>query len=1023
MTLWVSLWCDNGLKVSVWFLRVWFALFLILSFGACRSAPVAAPPSAEALDQLTRGDWPVAGRLAGVRHRGLAAETHIDLVAVASLKLAFQARRGDTAPTRGQAALLEFLDAKPDRVVAQLTDLCAERPDDADAVNNLIVAHMTEGAQQATPLAWLRALELTEAALARNLDSLALRTNHALILHHLWLNDHARRAWALVIQQETDPAWRKRADDALAELDQRAALAEPGSREQFLQAALAEQRWDDVAAWAARFPGIAWRWMERRLVDDFAVDADPAILAEVTRVFAADPNRFAEWAAFVDELIQVPQPQAAALLAHARAAEKEEGYPCMLAAADAILAQVPATSYYTVAAHYQKARAFFFLGRLDDALEQAEWVDVLARERGFATLTGLNLGIQAMVVGYRGDLTRNFTLHEEGRVLFEQLGDRRNICHFMDSVGDGLLGLGQPERALALHVGLLPQSVFYTSYKRRSLLYSNVVRGLLALGFHHGAVRFGEAAEALLEREMDQFEWLRGRADQARCLWQLGRSESALGLLDETLAQLSRRSDEAWLPQNEAELRALRGRYRLETGNLIGARDDLMRAVALSRAADHRGPKLIRAGVALAETYRRLGDDAAALALLEAEVDVIEAARPRALLDHKVAFFDHLRGVYDGLVDLYLRAGRPVSALQAAEAARARFLGDQVQAGDHVDRQRLQAALMPEETLLFYHPLADRLAIWVFQRNGVVKREVPVGRETLQKYLAAASGDAPKPEHGEALYQAVLGSVADLIHGEGPLIFALDGPLWRLAPAALWDPERGRYLVEDHVTTVVPSLTMFLVARARRPRVTADGKVCVVGNPRHDRRLLPLGAIPYAEEEALAVAARFGVSPLLGDDATINAFRAEAAQAPIIHFAGHAVHHPDNPLRSFLLLAPDPQLENGGALVARDLFAWPLPHTRLVVLSACAAGAATASRSEGGGNLARPFLAAGVPSVAATLAPLPDSRATVAFVEHFYAALAETKSAGKALQTAQLAAIREGVSPEIWAVWQIFGVP
>lgn len=1002
---------------------MWAGLFLLIILGACRSAPVAAPSSTAALDHLTRGDWPVAGRLAGVHHRALAAEAPIDPVAVATLKLDFQARGDETAATRGHAALLEFLDAKPDQVVAQLAALCAEQPDDPDAVNNLIVAHMTEGAQQAAPLAWLRALERTEAAFARGFDSLALRTNYALILSHLWLNDHARRAWHKLLERETDPTWRKRADDALAELDQRVAMADPASREHFLQAALAEQRWDDVAAWVARFPGIAWRWMERRLVDDFAGDGDPAILVEVHRVLAADPNRFAEWAAFVDELTDTPQPQAAEALAHARAAEKEEAYPCMLSAADTILAQVPAASFYRVAAHYQKARAYFFLGRLDDALEQAEWVDVLARERGFPTLTGLNLGIQAMVVGYRGDLTRNFTLHEEGRVLFEQLGDRRNLCHFMDSVGDGLQGLGQPQRALALHVGLLPQSVFYTSHKRRSLLYRNVVRGLLAQGFHYGAVRFGEAAEALLEREMDQFEWLRGRADQARCLWQLGRTDAALGLLDETLVRLDSRAEDAWLPQNEAELRALRGRYRLATDNLSGARDDLTRAVALSRSAEHRGPKLIRAGVALAETYRRLGDDAAALALLEAEVVAIEAARPQALLDHKVAFFDHLRGVYDGLVDLYLRAGRPGAALQAAEAARARFLGDQVQAGKSVDAQSVQAALQPGESLLFYHPLADRLAIWVFQRDGVYQREIAVGRNALQTYCTADGADLGAGEHGAALYQAVLGSVADLTVGDGPLIFALDGPLWRVAPAALWDPERGHHLVADRVTAVVPSLTMFLVARSRRPQAASGRQVCVVGNPRHDRRLLPLGSMPHAETEAVAVAERFGVTPLLGDAATIHAFRAEAAKAPIIHFAGHAVHHPDNPLRSFLLLAPDSLTANAGALGARDLFHWRLPHTRLVVLSACAGGAASSSPSEGGGNLARPFLAAGVPSVATTLAPLPDSPATVAFIEHFYEALAKERDAGKALRTAQLAAIRDGVPREIWAVWQIFGVP
>ena len=70
------------------------------------------------------------------------------------------------------------------------------------------------------------------------------------------------------------------------------------------------------------------------------------------------------------------------------------------------------------------------------------------------------------------------------------------------------------------------------------------------------------------------------------------------------------------------------------------------------------------------------------------------------------------------------------------------------------------------------------------------------------------------------------------------------------------------------------------------------GPVLVVGNPRGD--------LPYAKDEANAVAERFGTKPLLGTAATKSAVLARFPDATLIHLATHASFNANNPLESAL---------------------------------------------------------------------------------------------------------------------------
>jgi CHAT domain-containing protein len=104
-----------------------------------------------------------------------------------------------------------------------------------------------------------------------------------------------------------------------------------------------------------------------------------------------------------------------------------------------------------------------------------------------------------------------------------------------------------------------------------------------------------------------------------------------------------------------------------------------------------------------------------------------------------------------------------------------------------------------------------------------------------------------------------------------------------------------------------------------------------------------------------------------------------------------------------------------------DIAALPLAGTRVAVLSACATGAGAESRGEGVLSLVRPFLAAGVPHVVASLWSVRDDDTRPLMVALHRRLLAgEPPSA--ALRSAQLEALRSsGGRAGTWAAFMTVG--
>ena len=257
------------------------------------------------------------------------------------------------------------------------------------------------------------------------------------------------------------------------------------------------------------------------------------------------------------------------------------------------------------------------------------------------------------------------------------------------------------------------------------------------------------------------------------------------------------------------------------------------------------------------------------------------------------------------------------------------------------------------------------------------------------------------------LHDILISPIAALIAESPHLVFVPDRELNRIPFAALLDGATEKSLIEKHDITIAPSAATFLHLRDRAPPSDGEASILAVAGP-PSAPLPGLRRLERVDEECRRVSSFYPRSFVLsGDRATRTSFRDLAPSYSIIHFAGHAVANPTRPELSMLVLSPDERTGDSGYLYSHELSAMNFRGVRLVVLGACSTAAGRPSPSEGVLGLARSVIAAGVPSVVASLWPVDDVT-TAALMTAFHARLQAGDSTSSALRNAQLALLRGG---------------
>ena len=350
---------------------------------------------------------------------------------------------------------------------------------------------------------------------------------------------------------------------------------------------------------------------------------------------------------------------------------------------------------------------------------------------------------------------------------------------------------------------------------------------------------------------------------------------------------------------------------------------------------------------------------------------------------------------------------------------------------DH-DGDVLRAWLITSEGLVAYHQLAIDLP---GLRNIVGDLRYALGlldrqkaRAPVRRGVVASDPEVAPPSPRLSVDHAIRNLSRVLFSREcgaklrsvSHLIVVPTSVLWTVPFALLRPWEDEAHLIDEIVLVMSPSLidltSDYGLWTMRRER----GEALVVGNPsfpfQDDAWTYP--ALPGAETEAIEVAARLGVKPLLGEHATKEAVIERSSSADVLYFATHGVAAAVDPLESnFLLLAGQPGRDSRWTLeeIQRTRF-----QARLAVLSACQTGLGQVFDA-GILGLARGFHISGVPRIAISLWKVDDEATRDLMVTFMQAMQTGNLYPPEALRVAMQRTRQMHSDPAEWASFVIFG--
>jgi CHAT domain-containing protein len=272
------------------------------------------------------------------------------------------------------------------------------------------------------------------------------------------------------------------------------------------------------------------------------------------------------------------------------------------------------------------------------------------------------------------------------------------------------------------------------------------------------------------------------------------------------------------------------------------------------------------------------------------------------------------------------------------------------------------------------------------------------GSEAVRRHLPDLTRRARR--HLESLNNLLLRPIETRI-GQRRLVIVPHRTLHYLPFQALYDG--SSYLLERREISFAPSaLVLQQCLRRDKPKLS---KALLLGVADEQT--------PRVHDEIEALTPLFPETiALLNRDATVEALRAHAPTADVVHLACHGQFRPDNPLFSSLRLGD-------GWLTVRDAYDLKL-HCALVTLSACETGVSAVAPGDELIGLARGFFAAGSPSLLISLWTVDDD-ATAELMTEFYKNFRDTGSAAAALRHAQLSVMETKPHPFFWSPFVLVG--
>lgn len=906
--------------------------------------------------------------------------------------------------------------------------------------------------------------------------------NRALVYQHQFLLPQAEEDWRRYLEADSTSPWADEARKNLRLLEEQRRRGSLNNEEIFRSFLRAVEVGDDEAAWGLvrHHQGRTGNVVVERLLDSYLEPGDevaggqgrgPSLAAtlltkvgELARARAGD-KFFSDVARYYRTL--TPDRLAAVVEARQLMKSGYEGW-----GRDGVAESLD---------KFGRARLLF--RRAGDACEErvAEyWVGFsqyrqMQKEESLATFEVLERGcdgsgykwLQAralwgisLVQNDYNELSKSIDYGRRSLALAEQIGDTVGVLNAMGTLISHHRYLSDSNQALSYIQSSTPL-VASTSLDPvlGSRHFSYEAAALSSLGLDEAAVEYQKEALRYAVSSGNPSTMSVNHAELGSLYGRLRDYDEALQHIRRAMEIAESRDIDPAVQELIAYSHLLMGHLRRQEGDIPQAVDSYERAVELYGRLG-LSPFLYQAHKGRLLCYVAQKRDKLVKEEIASALSLAELHRDKILEeDTRNNFFDAEQSVYDIAIDFeHARMSDDRAAFNYSEFSKARSLLDTLNADAHAARpgtasqslrpMRLSEvqALLPEQVqIVQYAVLEDKLLIWVISRSGLSSKAVSVTRDELTNQVLSYRHLISSPPEGGAavqeearrareLYDLLLGPVEPALVKGKQLCIVPDKVLNYLPFGTLVSARSGRHLIEERRLVLAPSSTVFVVCtQVAGQKRLAGGveRLLSVGNPSFSRQSLPfLPDLPSAEREAREVSAYYDSARLMtGRDARADAVKEEMGHSEVIHLALHSVLNPRFPMRSKLLLAREPEAASDGSpdggLAASDISVLALSRTRLVVLSACQTAAERYYSGEGMIGLARPFMAAGVPLVAASLWPVDsDSTAELMVRFHNHRKLGKLPTA-EALRLAQLEMLNGPDArrrrPYYWAAFILVG--
>lgn len=946
--------------------------------------------------------------------------------------------RGPALRAQGLWQLLWHRGAEDlDVAIEALQEATRIAPTDPFPLNDLAVVLLVRGELNEDPWDWLRALEYLELAEALDQRAPEVRFNRAVALQSLMATRLARDAWAGAATSEPDPFWRTEAEARRDTLETHFGTATnvPAAADWRPETWLKLAQRDPQAARERALEHVLVEWGASLAAgDDLGAEARLGAARAVGNQISVQggDESIRQMVSIIDTAIGEPLATLAAghvAYGRGRSAERSDrrGAIRELRQASRLL-----RAGGSIAGLWAQARLGFLV--MTDP-EEPDPHQAYALHEEIVTTAEANR-YPALVA--RGEWGLSLNVGRGGRILEAMPHQARATALFAAARELGNWGrsgsleaemrrlMGDTRAALRLGLASLPALL-----RRGDVSFAHL-HFLDAGNLAWGERRLPRAAVAMHDEALRLAQESADPSDATQTL--LSRSQLHVRIGDPRAAVADLSAAAAGEPA---------GRHTLLEGFAMLARARVALLDAPARAAEISTEAVryftavdlpLNLGEALsirATAYRRVGSPAKARDdLLVALQALASRGTPKALDPTRIAFTRTVRALADELVSILAEdLDEPMAALGATEVARRLLFDDDtsarelmltLEAGTVEALARLAAASGSRNVRAFW-VLPHILLIWNLENLSVSLNMVELDGialiEDANEYTRRIARRAPG-RTGDALAPLA----AELARGDADdtALVLVPDPLMLGLPWAALPLDSTRYLVEERLVTVLPSLAA--VERAQEPLESrANWTVLSIGVLPSEAANLP--PLRRTVDEARAIAGIYGVDPVSeGRFASVEEFTAQIDQNEILHFAGHAVFSASNPDSSHLMLELGADAPT--KVYPADLQGPRFERLRIVVLAACSSFGSAGDVDVGLAGLARPFLLRGVDAVVGTLWPLDDDVALEAFVV-FHRALRAGASAPAALRAAQLQLRTSSVvhyrDPAAWAGLVVIG--